>query len=344
MGKRISIIIPIYNSDHFLPKCLESILQQVDTNDEIILVDDASTDKSVSVCNYYKKNNSIIRIIRKEQHTGPSDSRNIGIKNASGRFLAFVDSDDWLAPSALNDMYLFATKNNCEIVQTAFYYAYDEYLLLDKKFRKVYPQPIVISKERAMAHLVKDEIVKNFVWGKLYDTALIKKYLFPTNVNMGEDLYWQHRVVHGAENVGLLPIPLYYYRQNPQSLSNVFSEKHITLLEAMENRLVFIKKFYPVLVPNMLFSLWKQSYQDLIIAKKNASNDCVCLFSDYWMELNGKYKKEFDTKINKRIEYRLYCHSPKILEIYLWVKVILSRFVPKYQKLSIINEKNIICN
>lgn len=135
--KRISIIIPIHNSEQYLCNCIDSVLCQVEPNDEIILVNDGSTDNSLVICNRYKEEYpQIIQIINKETQSGPSDSRNIGKSDARGEYICFIDSDDWFSPSTLNDMYEYATTHECEIVQTGFYYAYEDYLLYNKKLKK----------------------------------------------------------------------------------------------------------------------------------------------------------------------------------------------------------------
>ena len=334
-GKRITIIIPVYNSERFLPQCLESILSQMVEDDELLIIDDASTDHSLSICKSYKEiNPSQIQIISKSQHNGPSDSRNIGTENASGKYLCFIDSDDWLAPNALDEMWQFVEKNDCDIVQSGFYYAYDSYLLISKKLKRLYPHPTVISKERSMEHLVKDGVINNFIWGKLYKTELAKKNRFPINVNMGEDLFWQHRVIDGANNVGILPIPLYYYRQNPNGLSNAFSEQHITLLYAMEDRLAFVRHHYPSLVPSMLYVLWKQAYQSLEKAQRSGNNSYKKLFGDYWNNFNQKHQQEFGKMLTHKLDYYLYCKSPVLLKIYSFIDRVIDYFTSDYQHMK----------
>ena len=335
-AKRISVIIPTHNSERHLSECLDSVFQQVDSNDEVVIIDDASTDNTLSVCNsYLNQYPNIIRIIRKNKQTGPSDSRNIGKECALGSFVCFIDSDDWLASSALMEMYLFATDNDCDVVQTAFYYAFDDYLLLDKRMQKIYQHSMVISKEQAMTYLINNNIIYNFVWGKLYKSEIVKKYKFPSGISMGEDLYWQHKVIHETNRVGILPIPLYYYRQNSHSISNIFSERHITLLYALEDRLSFINKFYPHLVPDILYVLWKQSYQSWKFAKINGTSECERLFYDYWVKLNEKYHYEFDRNINKKTDYFLYSQSITFLNLYYLIKRLLGRFVPNYIKIPV---------
>ncbi len=332
---RISIIVPIHNSEQYLCNCLESILSQVEPNDEIILVNDGSTDNSLAVCNHYKeKYPQIIRVINKDYQSGPSDSRNIGKRDARGAYLCFIDSDDWFSPSALNDMYEYATNHECDIVQTGFYYAYQNYLLYNKKLKKEYPCPQIISREKAMEHLINDGLFSNFIWGKLYKTELVRKFDFPVDINMGEDLFWQHLVLHEANRVGIIPSPEYYYRQNAQSLSNTFSERHVTLLKALDNRLIFVKKYYPNLVPDMLYAYWKQAYQSNLTAKRLGTDNCKMVFDTYWVTFNEKYGPELKSSV-KKTDFIIYNQSETAYKFYAFIKRIVSHFVSDFKKIPV---------
>lgn len=334
--KRMSIIIPIHNSGQYLEKCVESILSQITPSDEIILVDDASTDNSLSLCYVFEDiYPESVRVIAKERQSGPSDSRNLGTRLSTGRFICYVDSDDWLAPNALNEMYTYAVSNNCDIVQSGFYYAYDGYLLFDKRLKKVFPYSQNISPKEAISHLIKDGLFYNFIWGKIYKSELARSFLFPVDVCMGEDLYWQHRVVDSASRIGILPNCFYYYRQNQQSISNNFSENHITLLFALEDRLSFVRENYMELYPEMLFSYWKQAYESMIIAKRNGDDTCWQIFNNYWKELNMKYQQDIAYTLKNNIEYKLFHRSESLLRMFLLIKRIMSRFYSNYHKITI---------
>ena len=100
MTHKISIIVPIYNTEKYLGNCLNSIINQTYKNLEIILINDGSTDNSLSICNNYKNKDNRIKIVNKT-HTGVSDTRNIGIKNATGEYIGFVDSDDYIEQDLL---------------------------------------------------------------------------------------------------------------------------------------------------------------------------------------------------------------------------------------------------
>ena len=127
---KVSVVVPVFNVRDFLSQCLDSLYSLVDDNMEVILVNDGSTDDSLNICRRYADLYSNTIIIDKE-NGGLSDARNVGTKVATGDYIYYLDSDDWLAPNAIKSLYEFAIENNCEIVQGGFYYAYDDYLLYD---------------------------------------------------------------------------------------------------------------------------------------------------------------------------------------------------------------------
>jgi glycosyltransferase involved in cell wall biosynthesis len=104
MNDLVSIIVPVYNTAYYLPKCIKSMLNQTYHNIEIILVDDGSTDKSATICDKYAKRDKRIRVIHKK-NGGVSSARNTGIENATGRYIMFVDSDDWLPLNAVESLH-----------------------------------------------------------------------------------------------------------------------------------------------------------------------------------------------------------------------------------------------
>ena len=114
MSKKISIIVPIYNTEQYLERCLQSLINQDYKNIEIILVNDGSEDNSLDICNKYKNKDNRIIVIDKE-HTGVSDTRNIGIKRATGDYIGFVDSDDYIDKDMFKNLINGAEKYKCEI-------------------------------------------------------------------------------------------------------------------------------------------------------------------------------------------------------------------------------------
>lgn len=208
---KISVIIPVYNVASFLPKCLDSVYAQDLDGVEVVLVNDGSTDDSLSICEYYKQRYPLTIVVNKE-NGGLSDARNVGTAVAHGDYIFYLDSDDWVSPDAIDKLYQFAVENRCDVVQGGFYYAYDDSLMFDDRWIKEAMDPFVLDRDSAMYELIKNHYVKNFAWGKLYRSDIVKKIPFPKGKYF-EDAYWQHLIMHEVRRYGVMPGPLYYYRQ-----------------------------------------------------------------------------------------------------------------------------------
>lgn len=234
----ISIIIPVYNVSEYLPRCVESVLSQTYKDLEIILVDDGSKDNSGILCDEYAKKDPRIKVIHKE-NGGLSDARNIGTVQAIGDWIFYLDSDDWIVPNAIETLFQYANKNDCDVVQGGLYYAYPKYLLKRKE-----ESSIVLGRESAMKELIINERVKNFAWGKLYKSSLVKDLLFPKGKYF-EDCYWQHLVMDRVNKYGIIDTPLLYYRQRPDSISGTISNRYDDLILGYEIRMKFIQEHYP---------------------------------------------------------------------------------------------------
>ncbi|MBR2631066.1 MAG: glycosyltransferase family 2 protein [Bacteroidaceae bacterium] len=339
MAKRLSIIVPVYNVESYLCQCLDSIYGQIESCDEVILIDDGSTDLSPLICDNYKKKYCDTTLVIHKERSGPSDSRNIGTLKADGEFICYVDSDDWLSPTALVQMLGFAKKNDCDIVQANFYYAYPDHLLYkDCKVGKD-SEGDVITRDEAMSMLIRNGFINNFLWGKVYKKDIVKKHLLRTDMCMGEDADLQYHLIHDSKNIGISPLCLYYYRQHTRSLSTLFSSRHIGLLEAYENRTLFIRENYPSLFKEQIHAFWYQSYIFYNIAKRKSEEERL-LFSTYWNKINTKYHLIFKEELRYDIDYRLYKFSPFVFRTFCFfykVRSCLFRFLKRsdYKRIDV---------
>jgi len=250
----ISIVVPIYNVQQYLSKCIESIFAQSFRDIETILVDDGSTDECPQICDDFARRDCRIRVIHKK-NGGLSDARNAGMKVAHGEWTYFLDSDDWIHPEALQTLFGFAKKNDCDVVQGGLYYAYEDHLLYRQPSKKELKQS-VLANDDAMRSLITNDRVKNFAWGKLYKTDLIRDIEFPVGKYF-EDSFWQHLVIHRVKKYGIVDTPLYYYRQRENGISGNFSERNLDLLKGYEERISFIKRNYPELEKEIMLAYRK---------------------------------------------------------------------------------------
>lgn len=260
----ISVIVPVYNVMPYLEQCVGSLLGQTYKELEIIIVDDGSTDGGNEECEQYSSLDSRIKIIHKT-NGGLSSARNAGMEHAVGDWIFFVDSDDWLDSDALFQLLQFAVSNNCDIVQCNHYYAY-EHRLLYRSPSKIEKVTTVLNNAEAMKQLIINDRIKNFAWGKLYKADLIRHLKFPEGKYF-EDSFWQHHVFHKATRIGLIDVPLYYYRQRMDSISGTPSAKFQDLIEGNSQRLEFIGEFYPG-----LHSLMEKKLQELSVSFHSTGN------------------------------------------------------------------------
>src|SRR5690625_4541436 len=140
--QKVSIIVPIYKVEKYIHRCIDSILGQSYANLEIILVNDGSPDNSGVIADMYKESDHRIKVIHKK-NGGLSDARNEGMKLITGEYTVFVDSDDWMDKNMIKIMVENSLKYEAEVVQTAFYYAYPNKLLIDHRYFSEDDKPTV---------------------------------------------------------------------------------------------------------------------------------------------------------------------------------------------------------
>ena len=219
----ISVIVPIYNVEAYLPRCIESILHQTYANLEVLLIDDGSTDGSGRICDEYCKKDSRCKVIHQENKCS-AGARNTGLDNISGEYVTFIDSDDWLHPLYLE--YLYRALDGGRIYKIAmcqFEYCLtqkDEYELSDS----IYTTEIISQDILMQGTFYKKVKSKNnkglpisVVWGKLYCRDILRDIYFKDI--MSEDLEYNCRLFLKVQNIVLVPVCLYYWISRPNSLS-----------------------------------------------------------------------------------------------------------------------------
>lgn len=222
----ISIIVPVYNMEKYLKKCLNSLVKQTYKNIEIICVNDGSTDKSEEILKKYEsKHPNLIKVINKK-NGGLSDARNAGIKKAKGDYIGFVDSDDWVELDMFEKMYDYAIKNNLDIVvcDTIMEFSNKNYILKSNlKYSDDDIRNYIISYPMACTRLIKKEL-------------FTKEYYF-TKGTLYEDLCLTPTFVVQTNNIGFLEEPLYHYFQRDNSIMNQteFNEKLYDITKVLDN-------------------------------------------------------------------------------------------------------------
>ena len=237
----ISVIVPVYRVEKYLERCVKSILSQTYKNLEVILVDDGSPDQCPAICDACAERDVRVKVIHQE-NKGLSGARNAGIDAASGEYLAFVDSDDYVNPHFIEELYQLLQDTGCAIGQCRFSYVKGDGLVeeSDSAF-------CIYRGESLMEQLYgPEEKATCFVvaWNKLYRAELFKEtgIRYPEG-RIHEDEATTYRLFHEAKKLAFLDRALYgYYTENGGSITSVFSAKRLQWLTAHEERIAFFKK------------------------------------------------------------------------------------------------------
>ena len=237
----ISVIVPVYRVEEYLERCVKSILSQTYKNLEVILVDDGSPDQCPAICDACAEKDARVKVIHQE-NKGLSGARNAGIDAASGEYLAFVDSDDYVSPHFIEELYQLLQDTGCAIGQCRFSYVKGDGLVEegDSAF-------CIYRGESLMEQLYRpEEKATCFVvaWNKLYRAELFKEtgIRYPEG-RIHEDEATTYRLFHEAKKLAFLDRALYgYYTENGGSITSVFSAKRLQWLTAHEERIAFFKK------------------------------------------------------------------------------------------------------
>lgn len=215
----VSIILPVYNAQNSLNRCIDSILRQSYTNFELILVDDGSQDSSGSVCDDYAAMDTRIRTIHKS-NSGVSDSRNTAINLARGTYLQFVDADDWIAPEATGLLVTAAATHSCDMVICDFYRVIENRIAHKGDIQD---EGLLNRKEFASCMMEKPaDYYYGVLWNKLYKKDLIEQHHLRMNpkISWAEDFMFNLEYISHTENIYVLRVPLYYYVLTKHSLSS----------------------------------------------------------------------------------------------------------------------------
>lgn len=228
-GELISIIVPIYNTERYLKKCINSLLNQTYKNIEIILIDNASTDNSLKIIKNSLKKDNRIKVFS-EKRKGVSFARNLGLAVSKGEYILFVDSDDWVENNMVELMYQ-ELRNNKELDLCIC--GYNEYLEEKQENRKINYSNNILNNNFIDIILNNNNLVKGYLSNKMFQKKLLKKY-FRTDIAIKEDLIFLLSNFNNATRFKIINIPLYNYRINQNSAlhSKKITDQKITALKA----------------------------------------------------------------------------------------------------------------
>ena len=318
MNELISVIVPVYNVEKYLPQCIDSIINQTYKNIEIILVNDGSTDNSLSICNKYKEKDRRIKIINKK-NGGLSSARNAGIEKINGPYLCFIDSDDFIDNNMILKLYNLIRNNNSDIaVCNRFqYYDYKKKNSLIPYSNCKYFNTNNYEKIDAMKQLIS---LKNFdmsACGKLFKSLLFKDISFPVN-KLSEDYFIMYKIFEKCNLVTFTNEPLYYYRQRKGSISKN-KKINYDYLDAAKQQMDYIRKNYKSLIiySNTAYALANMTICNQYINNRNSfpkHNELIQLQNEvnkYMEDIN----KNNEISKSRKIQANIFVRFPKLYRL-----------------------------
>lgn len=258
----ISVIIPVFNGAKYIKKAIESVTQQRGVEWELFLVDDGSTDETPEICDKIAKNNDRIYVIHKENE-GPGIARNVAIDEASGKYIFFLDGDDWLVDGALAYLFELAEENSVDIVSYGVHKTTERELVV----------PLQIRKELLL--LEGDDILRRYFTKmsasicKLFRREIFEKYRFEKK-EICEDAWSMHLFFSEAKRIALCTTPCYVQFIGAKSRSrNAFSDKNFISIECGKRMVTFALEKRPQVYGEALYNLIKRQLKILSLILEN---------------------------------------------------------------------------
>ena len=213
----ISVIVPVYNVEQYLDRCVKSILGQTFKNFEVILINDGSIDNSANICNMYSKKDKRVRVVHKKNE-GVSKARNLGINLSKGKYLVFVDSDDWIEDDFLELLYKGIKKLGTDIVISG--YVYEKHGKIKNNFKKGVEK--IFSRDEIRYEFFKQDKFLWTIYDKIFKKELFVNKNFNINLKIGEDMLLCWQLLNSVNNIGYIPLYKYHY---DISASNTMTSK-----------------------------------------------------------------------------------------------------------------------
>ncbi len=320
---KISIIMPVYNAEHFLKRSIDSVLKQSFCDWELLIVDDGSTDESASICRSYIKKDPRIRLFG-QKHKGQAAARNVGLKNASGEYIAFLDADDCMHVNMLEVLYENINSTDADIAVVDFTTDEKELFAGNRVKTDTHQELVSLNAESRNRKEIQRK-ANVYLWNKLYKKALFKHICFPEK-RFYEDAAVMHLLFERANYIVWDPRKLYFYFRNPTGTVNQLSLKKVKdCLWAYKQRIAFYyqKGYLKDLEHATHVYLYKayELYGQVVFnpkkkldAHKYIRKTVKCVFT--------KYDLEKMLPLHGRIRYKTFVFFPLLFDLYTKLKKI----------------------
>lgn len=311
MTEKITIVVPIYNLEKYLDKCLDSIKSQSYKDFEVLLIDDGSTDNSKEICDFYVNEDFRFKYFY-QKNSGVSKARNLGLKNAQGKFITFIDGDDFLHVDHLKNMVdgmnygQLAISGRNNIYQNKVQDSFKE----DKD--------IVLDKKQLIDEILKPGIIYSFPWNKMYLTKIIRdnQITFDESLDYGEDLVFNMEYLLKVDGGVLKKNATYNYVYRKNSVSRMMSKK---TLQKRVTDIFAIKRTIQMLPPDFMVEK-NFLYKRIIVEGARYFRLMVtyqfdrAFVDDYKAILNTSYKKiKANLNLKEKIIFLMNMRAPKLV-------------------------------
>lgn len=250
MNDLISIVIPVYKVEKYISRCIDSVINQTYRNLEIILIDDGSPDRSGEICDLYASEDYRIKVIH-NSNKGVSNARNTGLREAKGKYISFVDSDDYVSERYIEHLYKILIENGADISCCNFEYTYEEQKknITKKKLRnnKKSENIIIYGKIEALEELLYQKNIDTSVWGKLFKRETFNNVFFPEG-KIYEDFGTVYKTMMNSNKIVYSNEKQYYYLQRETStIGRKFQKEDFDMLELAKEMKKNVTELYPEL-------------------------------------------------------------------------------------------------
>lgn len=315
----ITVVVPVYQVERYLGRCVESILKQQYSNLDVILVDDGSKDSSSKICDDYAAKDSRIRVIHKT-NGGLSSARNVGISAARGKYIAFIDSDDCINPAMISTLYHICCQYHTNIAMCRYMKFSDDSEIVNIE------QPLaavkVFSSQEALGEIYGYDAVTYVVaWNKLYDISLFDKVRYKEG-KLNEDEFTTYKLFAEAEKIAVSNQQYYYYFQNMNSITR--NERYFTNTDIFE-ALIECADFYKKKGDRRTEKLAKKAYVNRIIRRYQEVQDSISDRTAIQESLLKRYHQFYQENKNDipGFGYQIFNASPKMYYFLLKIKTFL---------------------
>lgn len=323
----ISVIIPVYNIEDYLRKCLISIIEQTYKNLEIIIINDGSTDNTPTICDEFAAHDNRIKVIHQENN-GLSYSRNVGLDNAHGEYLGFVDGDDWIEKDMYETLYNLIIQHKADISICTHFSEFTDTTKIE--FNSGVIQEF--TPNEAIICLLEDIKIRNYLWEKLSKRELYKDIRFPVG-KIFEDMAVQHKVFYNAQKVVLSCTPKYHYRIRRGSITNVpFNPiSEVQYLQSLHNQCQYA--FEKKVIHQIPFRPLKEALHiinHIILHPESSINkECINEFLNIAHQYDCLTRKEIGI-INALRRYFIYNHFERYASVINLYRKIFPRKKKRY--------------